>query len=149
MLAKYQNFKTLTRGPEATQKIGFKLAREIKTPLVVALIGDLGGGKTTFAQGFAAGLGLKEKIKSPSFLVYREYKIPAKKKLEAFYHFDLYRLKGAEQILDLGFSEILEGKNLVLVEWADRILELLPSGALIIEFIFKSPKERSLSFKFL
>jgi len=129
--------KHLTHSSRETQKLASNIARKIiSSPLpgqrgafVVALKGDLGGGKTTFAQGFAEGLGVKEKITSPTFNIYRRYK--------NFYHFDCYRVEKPEEILRLGFLGIIsDPKNIVLIEWAENIREILPAGAKWINFEF-------------
>ena len=98
-----------------------KLAR------VLGLTGDLGAGKTTFLQGFAKGLGIKEKILSPTFIIIR--------RLRNFYHIDCYRIKKPKEILNLGFKEIMsDPKNIVAIEWAERIRPLLPKSAILVQF---------------
>ena len=114
--------------------------------LVLALMGDLGSGKTTFAQAFAEGLGVKEKVKSPTFIIFRKSKIPAspagrenkgwrEKGFLYFYHFDIYRIHNEKEILNLGWEEIISNpKNIVLVEWADKIEKILPKNSVKINF---------------
>ena len=114
--------------------------------LVLALIGDLGSGKTTFARTFAEGLGVKEKIKSPTFIIFRKSKIPAspagrenkgwrEKGFLYFYHFDVYRINSEKEILNLGWEEIISNpENIVLVEWADKIENILPKNCVKINF---------------
>ena len=106
--------------PGQTKKIGKELARKIlKDPLgqkakVLALAGDLGAGKTTFLQGFAKGLGVKGKINSPTFVIMKRF--------GTFYHLDCCRIQRPEEILDLGWEEIIsDPKNIVAVEWPERI----------------------------
>jgi tRNA threonylcarbamoyladenosine biosynthesis protein TsaE len=91
---------------------------------VLALSGDLGSGKTTFSQGFAQGLKINDRIVSPTFLIIRQYPVPGKKNY--FYHIDLYRMENID-LKNSGLEEILsEPSNVVLIEWADKILEYLP-----------------------
>lgn len=86
---------------------------------VVALVGELGAGKTAFAQGFLKALGVKHPVISPTFLIIRNY--------SNFYHIDCYRLKKAEELLALGFKEILANPaNIVLIEWPELVKKYLP-----------------------
>lgn len=117
-----------------TQEFAQKIARQFKKGGgIIALIGGLGAGKTTFTQGFAKGLGIKEKVISPTFVLIRQHKIPKNKNI--FYHIDLYRLENIEDIKNLGIEEILIDKNnVILIEWAEKIEKLLPDSALRITF---------------
>ena len=88
---------------------------------VVTLVGDLGTGKTVFAQGFAAGLGISESVNSPTFTilqVYEEGRIP-------LYHFDVYRIGDIEEMLEIGWEEYVYADGVCLVEWADLIDDLI------------------------
>ena len=107
--------------------------------LVLALMGDLGSGKTTFAQALAGVLGVKEKIKSPTFIIFRKSKVADKKWQEKvfkyFYHFDVYRINSEKEIFNLGWEEIISNpENIVLVEWADKIENILPKNSVKINF---------------
>ncbi|GAI22799.1 unnamed protein product, partial [marine sediment metagenome] len=104
--------------------------------------GDLGGGKTTFLQGFAKGLGIKEKILSPTFIILRKFLIPKSQFLN-FFHIDCYRISRPKEILDLGFKEIISNsKNIVTIEWAERIQKILPKETIILKFEFINQKTR-------
>lgn len=93
---------------------------------IIALSGDLGAGKTTFAQGFAQGLNIHDRIVSPTFLTIRQYPIPNQKNF--FYHIDLYRMDNID-LKNSGLEEILsDPTNVVLVEWAEKIIEYLPES---------------------
>ncbi len=129
-----------TNNPSETKKLGQKLAKDIlshsqkKGAFVIGLIGDLGSGKTTFLQGFAKGLEIKEKILSPTFVILKKFKVQGSK-FKAFYHIDCYRIKKAKELLDLGFRKIIsEPENIVAIEWADYVQGLLPKNTLIIKF---------------
>lgn len=134
-----------------TQKLGenFALrlrsgqAKEIKnrkTAVVLCLQGDLGSGKTTFLQGFAKGLGIKEKITSPTFVIYKKFK--------NFYHFDCYRINKSEEILELGFKEIISNpENIVAIEWPEKIKKTLEKDIIEIDFKFINGKTREIIFK--
>ncbi len=149
-----------------TQKLGEKLAKEVlrqaqdkSHAFILGLKGDLGGGKTTFLQGFAKGLGVKEKILSPTFVIMKKFKIP-KRPLDIkrpvghftgrkfFYHVDCYRIKNEKDILELNFKNIIsDPKNIVAIEWPSRIKKLLPKSAIIIEFSFINEKGRKITWK--
>jgi tRNA threonylcarbamoyladenosine biosynthesis protein TsaE len=142
----------LTKKEKETRKIGEILAKEIlkanlKGPFILALEGELGGGKTTFLKGFAKSLGIKEKILSPTFIILRRFQIP-NTKFQNFYHLDCYRIKNSKEILDLGFSEIIKNpKNIVAIEWADKIKKILPKRIILISFKIKSKNEREMKIK--
>jgi tRNA threonylcarbamoyladenosine biosynthesis protein TsaE len=102
---------------------------------VLALEGDLGAGKTTFAQAFAKALGIKSHVTSPTFLIIRSYKLKTKN-YKLFHHIDAYRLRSPEELLDLGFADLLKNpENIILIEWADKIKDLLPADARWLRFI--------------
>lgn len=144
----------ITKNYFQTRKIGEVLAKEIlktsPTPnaIIVALVGELGGGKTTFLQGFARGLDIKEKILSPTFIIMRKFKIPCPRKnpkIKNFYHIDCYRIQKLKEILDLGFKKIISNsQNIVVIEWADKIKKLLPQKTLILDFKFVNIKTRKI-----
>lgn len=135
----------VTKNKIQTQKIAFALAKEItrrafKHALVISLVGDLGSGKTTFTQGFARWLGIKEKIKSPTFILMQIFELPrAHRKKTAqyknFIHIDAYRITRKKELEHLGLQTMFrDPHNIILIEWADRIKSLLPKNAVIITF---------------
>lgn len=130
-MIKNSQTKVLTKSPEETKKFAESLGKEAKkTGGVFAIIGDLGAGKTIFAQGFAKGLGIEEKIISPTFVIIRQHSIPNSKKV--FYHIDLYRLEGSIDLIGTGLKEILESGSVVLIEWANKIKNKLPQNVTYI-----------------
>ncbi|TSC96142.1 MAG: putative ATP/GTP hydrolase [Parcubacteria group bacterium Athens1014_26] len=126
-----------------TQKFAAGLAKKIlkqpiKNTVVLALSGELGSGKTTFVQGFMKGLGVKHHITSPTFIIFRKHKIEGMC-FGYVYHFDLYRIEKSKEIIDLGFKKIInpptsEFKNLILIEWPEKIKNILPKDTMWIEF---------------
>jgi tRNA threonylcarbamoyladenosine biosynthesis protein TsaE len=125
-------------------------------PIVLALQGDLGAGKTTFVQGFLKGLGSKKRAASPTFVLMRRHALSgaskaaqARSKLLNVYHIDAYRLKKPEQMAVLKFDEILaEPSNVVLIEWPERAKKLLPKNTLWLKFIYgKKENERTITIK--
>jgi tRNA threonylcarbamoyladenosine biosynthesis protein TsaE len=144
----------LTKSERETKKIGQILAKEVlktnfKKPFVLALKGKLGGGKTTFLKGFARGLGIKEKILSPTFILIRKFNIKHRtSNFEHFYHIDCYRIENPKEILDLGFKEIiLNPKNIVAIEWANKIKKILPKEVVWLDFKIKGKNEREIKIK--
>ena len=134
--------------PKATSQFGFRLAKTIskKSPRkvgarVLALVGDLGSGKTTFVQGFMKGLGLTARITSPTFLIIRRY--PLKNLFyRNVFHVDLYRLKTLAELKNLSFEAILkDNQALVLVEWADKAKKIFKKADWI-SFSHESPRSR-------
>ena len=107
-----------TNSPEETLNLGYRFGKKLKSGAVVALIGELGTGKTLFTKGIAKALGVKEYeyVNSPSFVIVKEYK-PKKIPL---YHFDLYRLKEARDLDTVGYEEYFYSDGITVVEWADR-----------------------------
>jgi len=135
----------ITKSATQTQKAGKLLAESLKGKALICLEGELGSGKTTFIQGLARGLGIKERITSPTFVILKRFKVS---KIQHLYHIDCYRIKNPQELLDLGFGEILEEKNaVVVIEWADRIREILPKDRLIIKFEFIDEKTRKIIIK--
>ncbi len=127
-----------TYSEKETKDLAKKLAKKLTG--VIALIGELGSGKTTFAQGFAAGLGIKEKIISPTFVLIRQHRIPKTEK--TLYHIDLYRL---EDFTELGLKDLMEDpNNIVLIEWAEKIKDQLPQNTTYIKFKTLSETKREI-----
>lgn len=103
----------------------------------IGLQGELGAGKTTFIQAFAKGLGIKNKITSPSFVLMKRYK--------NLYHIDCYRIKSYKDILALDFKEIVSNpKNIIVIEWAEKIKKILPKKTIWIKFKIINEKQRKI-----
>lgn len=110
-----------------TQALGEEFAQKIIGGGVVCLYGNLGAGKTTFVQGIAKGLNVKETVSSPTFVLMRRYEVPTKEEGSYLYHIDLYRLENTLEIRSLGIEEIVANPhNIVLIEWPEKIASLLP-----------------------
>lgn len=111
-----------TYSPKETFRLGEAMGKAAKPGEVYTLIGDLGVGKTVFTQGIARGLAITEPISSPTFTivqVYEEGRMP-------FYHFDVYRIGDIEEMEEIGYEDYFYGEGLSLVEWGNRIEEILP-----------------------
>lgn len=133
-----QEWQGRTSSPEETRALGEMLGREVQAGTVVLLSGDLGAGKTCFAQGVAKGLSVSEEnpVTSPSYTLLNVHygRIP-------FYHFDLYRLSQVDDLTDLGYDDFAEGEGLTLVEWADRMTGAL-AASLSVQIERLGEKER-------
>lgn len=125
LLLRNPNLKSIKKiqshSPDETIGAGMWLASKLKCGDVVALIGELGSGKTVFIQGVCQGLGVKVPVTSPTFTLIHEYegKWPV-------YHFDFYRINSVEEMTELGCEEYFYGDGVSLIEWADKVLEVLP-----------------------
>lgn len=130
--------KIITRNERETEKLGEKIAKKLLTikrgPQILCLVGDLGGGKTTFLRGFAKGLRIRERILSPTFILMRRFRTK-NLRFKNFYHLDCYRIKNKEEIFKLQLKKIMkEKKNIVAIEWAEKIKKVIPPNAIWIKF---------------
>ncbi len=124
-----------TESETDTRELGRSLATVLAAGDLISLTGDLGAGKTRFAQGVAAGLGVAEPVTSPTFTIMRLYegRLP-------FFHFDVYRLQGAAELVPLGYEEYFYGDGVTIVEWGDKVREALPEDYLRLE-MHRDPDE--------
>ena len=140
-----------TKSAEDTQNFGREFASKLKSlpagrqgGVVLALVGGLGSGKTTFVQGLAKGFGISDKVISPTFIIMRSYSNPEGKNL---YHIDLYRLETGiqKELNNLGIEDFLgNSQNIIVIEWADRAKDLLPKDTIWIEFEGNADEERKI-----
>src|SRR5665648_589719 len=135
------NLTIITNSPEETKKIGKEVGKLVRPGDLLAFSGELGAGKTCFIQGISKQLEVKDYVPSPSFPIINENpgKIP-------IYHFDLFRLNSAEEVLEVGYEEYFYGEGLTVIEWAEKIEQLLPKEHLKIDIKFKDRYERIISF---
>lgn len=118
----------IIRNENDTRDFAYEMAKDLKAGDVIALVGDLGTGKTTLTQYLAKALGIEEYITSPTFNIVSEYhsgRLP-------LYHFDVYRLCDIEDMYEIGYEEYFFGDGVSIVEWADMVEELIPENAKII-----------------
>lgn len=130
-------FYIITQSAYQTQELGKKLGHSFLTekgmPTTVCLWGDLGSGKTTFVQGLSKGLGIPNRLLSPTFIIVRRYTVT--KRFKYLYHLDLYRISQPSDVLSLGFTDMYGSEDsLVVVEWPERLGELLPKKRIDIRF---------------
>ena len=114
-------------GAEAMREFGKKMGAHLKSGAVVALIGDLGAGKTHLTQGIALSKGYTGEVTSPTFALVNEYLAGEAGEVDVF-HFDVYRLEEAVELLEIGWEDYLDREGIVIIEWADKFPELIPSG---------------------
>lgn len=138
------NCTIVTHSAQETIDFGKRLGSILQQGDFIAVTGELGAGKTHLAKGIAMGLGVDPSIPvtSPTYTLLNIYagRVP-------FYHFDLYRLHGDEDLLDLGFEEYFFGEGACLVEWAERLQEMLPEDRLVITMSHGGGDERVLKFE--
>ncbi len=136
--------KIISNSIEETSAIGTRLAAGLKKGDVVALIGELGAGKTVLTKGIAKGLGVKDVryVNSPTFVIIKEYKgnIP-------LYHFDLYRLSGPGMLDGICYDEYFYGDGVAVVEWADKIASILPKKHLEVRLSVAGENKRKIEIK--
>jgi len=143
----------ITKSKTQTQKLAASLVKKIvsegvsKNARVLALVGDLGSGKTAFTGGFIKSFGIKTHIPSPTFVIFRRYPIN-NPKFKNIYHFDLYRIQKPKEIIDLDFKKIIKNpENIVLIEWPEKILKFLPKNTIIVNFEHrKNANQRQIVF---
>jgi len=124
-------FDITTHSADETRQLGLKIGRLIKQPVIIALVGDLGSGKTAFVQGLAIGLDVPVEyyITSPTFTLINEY--PGRLPL---FHADLYRLETVRDLEDIGLDELLYDRGVLAVEWADKLADNLSDDYLVLQF---------------
>ena len=113
-----------SRSEAESFQLAKKLGEKAKKGEIYCLEGELGTGKTVFAKGFAKGLGIEEIVDSPTFTIVKEYR-----GREKLYHFDVYRIEDIEELQEIGFSEMISGDAICLIEWASQIEEEIPENA--------------------
>ncbi|MBQ5608311.1 MAG: tRNA (adenosine(37)-N6)-threonylcarbamoyltransferase complex ATPase subunit type 1 TsaE [Oscillospiraceae bacterium] len=116
-----------THSPEQTEAVGVALAEQLTSGTVVAYRGDLGAGKTAFTRGLARGLGAQESVTSPTYTIVNEYlsgRIP-------LFHFDMYRLRSADDLFDIGWEDYLERGGVCAVEWSENVEEALENPVFV------------------
>ena len=146
--------KFLSRSSSETRRFAKaileRLFRLKKRPLVLALSGELGSGKTTFIQGLAKSIGIQEKIQSPTFVLAKWYRLPKRiKSFRHFIHIDCYRLEKASEVKHFNFPALLKNsETIAVIEWADRIRKFIPRSAVWINLRHSKHKnERFIELK--
>ncbi len=132
---------TICSSPEETAEAAAQFAKTLRANDLVALTGDLGAGKTTFVKALAKALGSNDLVQSPTYVYLQMYEASL-----PLFHFDLYRMKSADDFLAMGFEEYLSAGGITLIEWPQIIAHLLPENAIHIDIQTLSEWERALHF---
>jgi tRNA threonylcarbamoyladenosine biosynthesis protein TsaE len=117
----------ISRSAVETRAAGERLGARLRAGAVVACIGELGAGKTCFLQGLARGLGVESPVTSPTFVLINEYRGRVR-----VHHLDAYRTESLTEVLDLGIEELMHGDGVTVIEWADKLLPILPGHTIIV-----------------
>ncbi len=127
-MKQYSRRRISIKCEDEMKALGLELARELEPGDVVALVGNLGTGKTTLSKYIAQGLGVTETLSSPTFNIVKEYRsgrLP-------LYHFDVYRLSCGDELVDIGAEDYLYGDGVCLIEWADIVADILPEESIVV-----------------
>lgn len=129
----------ISTSAEETRHLASQLAGQLKAGDCVILIGELGAGKTTFVQGLAQGLGVAEVVRSPTFILMREYhgRVP-------LYHFDAYRIESLNELREIGFEETLRAQGVTVIEWGEKAKGLLPASCWQVEIELLADRRRKI-----
>lgn len=127
-MREYSQRKISIRNEEEMKSLGLELAKELEPGDIIALVGNLGTGKTTLSGYIAQGLGVTEPLSSPTFNIVKEYRSG---RLPLF-HFDVYRLSCGDDLIDIGAEDYLYGDGVCLIEWADIVYDVLPEETIVI-----------------
>lgn len=146
----------ITTSSKQTRALGKGLAQEVlkkgtgKTATIFGLIGELGVGKTTFVQGFAFGINIRKPITSPTYVIMKRFTLDnlLQSKFTNLYHIDGYRIKEPQELMQLGFADINhEPKNVILIEWADQVQNILPANICWIKMEYLGSDARKITIQ--
>ena len=158
-----QDFQTESNSSQETFDLGVKISKKLSiaphTGHIIALNGDLGSGKTCLTKGIAHGLGVTETVTSPTYTIVNEYLYSGNREQGTtgnrehvagsrfLYHIDTYRLDGERDFEDIGGVEILSSDNICIIEWSDKIINLLPDDTITINIEITGPETRKITIK--
>lgn len=134
-----------TDAPQQTRLLGERLGRLLQSGDLICLEGDLGTGKTCLTQGIGRGLGLDVAITSPTFIIVNEYRLPNRR--YRLYHIDLYRVQSLAEAFVTGLDGYIYGDGICVIEWAERVQELLPADRLWITIHYLDATKRDLNLE--
>lgn len=139
--------KKITNSEQETRDLAKEFALSLKGGETICMVGNLGSGKTVFSKGLAAGLGVEKTVTSPTFVLMKNY-IANLNKIDKFTHIDAYRLSNGGELEDIGVSDYIEDKNCItVIEWADRVRDILPKDCIKIDFKTLEGDQREISIK--
>lgn len=134
--------RVISSSEQETRELGKRMSQKVTPGTVISLRGSLGAGKTVFAKGFALGLGITEAIVSPTFTLVQEYDGRLK-----LYHLDLYRLSGEDEFESMGGEDFLYSDGVALIEWSEKIEDMLPDDTIFINITINEDLTRSIEIK--
>ena len=134
--------RAISSSEQETRELGKRMSQKVTPGTVISLRGSLGAGKTVFAKGFAEGLGITEAIVSPTFTLVQEYDGRLK-----LYHLDLYRLSGEDEFESMGGEDFLYSDGVALIEWSEKIEDMLPDDTIFINITINEDLTRSIEIK--
>ena len=137
-----QTLDFISHSEAQTRRLGMRLGELLEGGEVIALQGDLGSGKTRWVQGMGQGLEVKQPITSPSFTLVNEYRGRL-----TLYHVDLYRIDQALEAIAFGLEDYLYGDGVCVVEWAERVVDVLPAGHLWVTFEYLDTTKRRITIR--
>lgn len=132
----------ISSSEQETRELGKRMSQKVTPGTVISLRGSLGAGKTVFAKGFAEGLGITEAIVSPTFTLVQEYDGRLK-----LYHLDLYRLSGEDEFESMGGEDFLYSDGVALIEWSEKIEDMLPDDTIFINITINEDLTRSIEIR--
>lgn len=136
-----------TSSTQETKELARKVAKEVSPGDILALYGDLGSGKTTFTSYLVHALGFKDRVQSPTFIIMRLYQ-EGGNKVKKVYHLDLYRLISLDEVLEIGWQEMVEDKDSVLIiEWPEIVEDILPENVRKIKFTYLEENVRKITLQ--
>lgn len=136
--------EVFTSSPSQTQDLAERIAKQLKTGDILALVGELGAGKTFFTSCLTKALGIHARVQSPTFVLVREYEDSSAPLIKKIYHADLYRMTSVDEVLDLGILSFAEEQALTIIEWPELILDKLPKRTITITIEAISEFERKI-----
>lgn len=132
----------ITKSPEETEELGQRLGQALRGGEIVAYLGDLGAGKTAFTRGLARGLGIRDRVTSPTYTIVNEYlsgRLP-------LFHFDMYRLSSSDDLFDIGWEDYLLRGGVCAVEWSENVMDAM-ENAIFVEIEKLTDTSRKITFK--
>ena len=135
--------KIISKSEADTERAGEALARSLPGGSVVKLYGDLGAGKTAFVRGMARGMGLNCRVSSPTFTIVNEYSGSGRELL----HFDMYRLGGAQELIDIGWDDYLAREAVIAVEWSENVEDVFDGSEVSVRIEKRSESEREITIE--
>jgi tRNA threonylcarbamoyladenosine biosynthesis protein TsaE len=139
--------KIILKDLNETIGLGKDFALKCSGGEILALSGPLGSGKTSLAQGLALGFNIRSKVNSPTFNIVKVYPVKKNKRIKEFIHIDAYRLKSSQELIALGINDyFISNDNVIIIEWAEKVKDILPNKARIIKLNYYEDKKQRIIY---